>query len=44
MSKSKNELKLIIEAALFASEIPLKVGSLIKLFPHGASTVMLESD
>ena len=37
MSKSKNELKLIIEAALFASEIPLKVGSLIKLFPHGAA-------
>ena len=37
MSKSKNELKYIVEAALFASEVPLKVGALIKLFPHKAA-------
>ncbi|MFC1680906.1 SMC-Scp complex subunit ScpB [Pseudomonadota bacterium] len=37
MNKSKNELKLIVEAALFASEVPLKVGDLIKLFPHKAT-------
>lgn len=37
MSKSDNELKLIVEAALFASDTPLKVGSLIKLFPPKAA-------
>jgi len=37
LGKSKNELKFIVEAALFASETPLKVGSLIKLFPHNAA-------
>lgn len=37
MSKSKDELKLIVEAALFASDSPLKVGSLIKLFPSRAA-------
>lgn len=37
MSKSINELKLIVEAALFASETPLKVGALVKLFPPRAA-------
>jgi segregation and condensation protein B len=37
LSKSKSELKFIVEAALFASEAPLKVGALIKLFPPKAA-------
>ncbi len=37
MTETKNELKLIVEAALFASEIPLSLSRLINLFPHDAA-------
>ena len=37
VTESQNELKLIVEAALFASEIPLSVSRLINLFPPDAA-------
>jgi segregation and condensation protein B len=37
VTETENELKLIVEAALFASEIPLSVSRLVNLFPPDAA-------
>jgi segregation and condensation protein B len=37
VTETENELKLIVEAALFASEIPLSMSRLINLFPSDAA-------